>query len=193
LNATLRQCSRWRDTGLDLAVAVNLSMRNLHNPDLPDTIAGLLGAYGVVPESLVLEITESTLMADAKRALAIVGALRHLGVRLSIDDFGTGYSSLVHLKQLPVDELKIDQGFVRHLATSSDDAAIVRSTIALAHDLGLTVVAEGVEDRRACELLAGYGCDIAQGYYISRPVPAGQIPSLLQSLAATVRNSALAA
>jgi predicted signal transduction protein with EAL and GGDEF domain len=193
LNAAVKQCRAWRDVGIDLAIAVNLSMRNLHDPELPDTIASLLGAHGLLPESLILEITESTLMADPNRALSTVGALRHLGVRLSIDDFGTGYSSLVHLKQLPVDELKIDRGFVRHLATNANDAAIVRSTIALAHDLGLTVVAEGVEERRACELLAGYGCDVAQGYYISRPAPAEQIPALLQRLTAAAQESALAA
>jgi EAL domain-containing protein (putative c-di-GMP-specific phosphodiesterase class I) len=116
-----------------------------------------------------------------------------MGVRLSIDDFGTGYSSLVHLKQLPVDELKIDRAFVRQLATDDNDAAIVRSTIALAHDLGLAVVAEGVEEPRACELLAAYGCDVAQGYYISRPVPAGRIPARLQAISGSVRDSALAA
>jgi EAL domain-containing protein (putative c-di-GMP-specific phosphodiesterase class I) len=193
LNAGLRQCRAWRDAGIELDVAINLSMRNLHDPDLPDTIAGLLGAHGLVPESLILEITESTLMSDPKRALAVVGAVRQLGVRLSIDDFGTGYSSLVHLKQLPVDELKIDQAFIRHLATNADDAAIVRSTIALAHDLGLSVVAEGVEERRVCELLASYGCDIAQGYYISRPAAVEQIPQLLHSLSSAARGSALAA
>jgi EAL domain-containing protein (putative c-di-GMP-specific phosphodiesterase class I) len=193
LNAAGSQCRTWRNSGNELAVAVNLSARNLPDPRLPQTVAALLGTYGLVPESLILELTESTLLEDSRRALTVVGALRQIGVRMSIDDFGTGYSSLVHLKQLPVDELKIDQTFVRHLATNANDAAIVRSTIALAHDLGLTVVAEGVEDQRACELLAGYGCDVVQGYYIGRPVPVEQVPELVKSIVNTSPALLLAA
>ncbi len=191
--AALRQCREWRDGGLDLAVAVNLSMRSLHDAGLPELIARLLGAHGLLPEALIIEMTESTLMADPQRALTILTELSHMGVRLSVDDYGTGYSSLAYLKQLPVNELKIDQAFVCHLATNPDDAAIVRSTIGLAHDLGLSVVAEGVEDERAGELLAAYGCDLAQGYFISRPVPAAQIPTIVRARSATSRRLTLAA
>ena len=180
LEAALKQCREWRDAGIELAVAVNVSMRDLHDPGLPDTIAGLLGMHGLVPDMLTVEITESTLMADPTRALAITGALSGMGVRLAIDDFGTGYSSLAYLRQLPIDELKIDRTFVGHLATNPDDGAIVRSTISLAHDLGLPVVAEGVEDRRAYELLAAYGCDVAQGYFISRPMPSADIVAFVR-------------
>ena len=171
LDAALRQCSRWRHQGLDLAVAVNLSMRNLHDPEVVDTIRQLLTRWGIPPARLVVEITESSLMADAERAMDVLGRLRAMGVGISIDDFGTGYSSLAYLKRLPVDELKIDKSFVAHIASDDNDAAIVRSTIGLAHDLGLAVVAEGIEDEATWDYLAGLGCDVAQGYFISRPLP----------------------
>jgi diguanylate cyclase (GGDEF)-like protein len=171
LDAALRQCNRWRQDGLDLSVAVNLSMRNLHDPEVVDMSRQLLLRWGIPPARLVVEITESSLMADAARAMEVLGRLRGMGVSVSIDDFGTGYSSLAYLKRLPVDELKIDKSFVAHVATDRNDAAIVRSTIGLAHDLGLSVVAEGIEDHQTLELLAGLGCDVAQGYFISRPLP----------------------
>jgi diguanylate cyclase (GGDEF)-like protein len=171
LDAALRQCNRWRRDGLDLSVAVNLSMRNLHDPEVVDTIRQLLLRWGIPPARLVIEITESSLMADAARAMDVLGRLRGMGVSVSIDDFGTGYSSLAYLKRLPVNELKIDKSFVAHIASDSNDAAIVRSTIGLAHDLGLSVVAEGIEDQQTLEFLAGLGCDVAQGYFISRPLP----------------------
>lgn len=193
LTEALRQCREWRDVGLALDVAVNLSMRDLHSADLPGTVANLLDAHGLKPDSLIVEITESSLMADPQRALAISAALRRMGVRLAIDDYGTGYSSLAYLKQLAVHELKIDQAFVRNLATSADDAAIVRSTIGLAHDLGLVVVAEGVEDQRACKLLTADGCDVVQGYYISRPVPPAEIESFVRGLARAAAETLRAA
>jgi EAL domain-containing protein (putative c-di-GMP-specific phosphodiesterase class I) len=171
LDAALRQCNRWRQAGLDLAVAVNLSMRNLHDPEIADMIRQLLTRWGVPPASLTIEITESTLMADAARAMEVLERLRSMGVGVSIDDFGTGYSSLAYLKRLPVHELKLDKSFVAHMASDGNDAAIVRSTVGLAHDLGLSVVAEGVEDEQTWDLLARLGCDIAQGYFISRPLP----------------------
>ena len=171
LDAALRQCNRWRRDGLDLSVAVNLSMRNLHDPEVVDTIRQLLLRWGIPPARLVIEITESSLMADAARAMDVLGRLRGMGVSVSIDDFGTGYSSLAYLKRLPVDELKIDKSFVAHIASDGNDAAIVRSTIGLAHDLGLSVVAEGIEDQQTLEFLAELGCDVAQGYFISRPLP----------------------
>ena len=171
LDAALRQVNRWRQDGLALAVAVNLSMRNLHDPEIADMIRQLLTRWGAPPAALTIEIAESSLMADAVRAMEVLGRLRAMGVRVSIDDFGTGYSSLAYLKRLPVQELKIDKSFVAHMGSDDNDAAIVRSTIGLAHDLGLTVVAEGVEDRRTWDRLAAMGCDIAQGNYISRPLP----------------------
>jgi EAL domain-containing protein (putative c-di-GMP-specific phosphodiesterase class I) len=120
-------------------------------------------------------------MADAARAMDVLTRLRNMGVGISIDDFGTGYSSLAYLKRLPVDELKIDRSFVSHMALDDNDAAIVRSTIGLAHDLGLTVVAEGVEDQAAWDLLSSLGCDIAQGYYVSRPMPAEDLAQWLDA------------
>jgi EAL domain-containing protein (putative c-di-GMP-specific phosphodiesterase class I) len=127
--------------------------------------------WGLPPSSLTIEITESSLMADAARAMEVLNRVRAMGVSVSIDDFGTGYSSLAYLKRLPVHELKIDKSFVAHMANDENDAAIVRSTIGLAHELGLGVVAEGVEDRDTWELLSDVGCDVAQGYFISRPLP----------------------
>jgi EAL domain-containing protein (putative c-di-GMP-specific phosphodiesterase class I) len=171
VDAALRQCNRWRQEGLDLAVAVNLSMRNLHDPEVADTIRQLLLRWGIPPARLVIEITESSLMADAARAMEVLGRLRSMGVGIAIDDFGTGYSSLAYLKRLPVDELKIDKSFVAHMARDDNDAAIVRSTISLAHDLGLSVVAEGIEDEETLNRLTALGCDVGQGYFVSRPQP----------------------
>jgi len=179
LEAAVRQCNRWRQEGLDLAVAVNLSMRNLHDAEIVDTIRQLLSRWGIPPARLVIEITESSLMADAARAMEVLSRLREMGVGISIDDFGTGYSSLAYLKRLPVDELKIDKSFVANMASDENDAAIVRSTIGLAHDLGLTVVAEGIEDPATWDLLADLGCDVGQGYYISRPMPAAALGAWL--------------
>ncbi|MCA1644808.1 MAG: EAL domain-containing protein [Chloroflexi bacterium] len=175
LESALRQHKLWRGLGLDVPVSVNLSMRDLHDPSLPDTVAGLLHEFGIGAGGLRVEITESSLMLDPVRALATLTCLRQLGVHISIDDFGTGYSSLAYLKQLPVDELKIDRSFVRDLAIDESDLAIVRSTIDLAHNLGLSVVAEGVEDEPTLELLRGFGCDKAQGYLFSRALDAPEL------------------
>ncbi|MBI4492094.1 MAG: diguanylate cyclase [Chloroflexi bacterium] len=170
LDTALRQCQVWRSAGLDLPVAVNLSMRNLHDPQLPDMIAALLAAWAVPPANLELEITESAVMADPTRAMQVLTRLREMGLQIAVDDFGTGYSSLGYLKRLPVDELKIDKSFVLQMAQDENDAAIVRSTIGLGHDLGLAVVAEGVEDQASWNLLASLGCDSVQGYHMSRPL-----------------------
>ncbi len=176
IDAALRECGTWHHRGYDVAVSVNLSAQNLHDPQLPNTIAESLRTWGVSPSWLRVEITESCLMADPTRALDTLSRLSTLGVQISVDDFGTGYSSLAHLKRLPADEIKIDKSFVLHMGNSAEDAAIVRSTIGLGHDLGLTVVAEGVESPATLELLSSLGCDLAQGYYIGRPMP---IPELI--------------
>jgi diguanylate cyclase (GGDEF)-like protein/PAS domain S-box-containing protein len=171
LNAALRQCQQWREAGLHLPVAVNLSMRNLHDSRLPASIEALLQMWNVTPAWLTVELTESAVMADPGRAMEILGQLRQMGVRIAIDDFGTGYSSLGYLKRLPVQQIKIDKSFVMEMAADENDFAIVRSTIDLGHNLGLTVVAEGVENETTWELLTRLGCDGAQGYYFSRPLP----------------------
>jgi EAL domain-containing protein (putative c-di-GMP-specific phosphodiesterase class I) len=156
-------------------MAVNLSARNLRDPKLPDQVAELLQTFGVKPEWLELEITESVIMADPARAMEILTRLKKMGVRLSIDDFGTGYSSLGYLKKLPVDTIKIDKSFVIKMAADNDDAVIVCSIIDLAHNLCLKVVAEGVENQAIWDKLSTLGCDEAQGYYMSRPIPAEEL------------------
>jgi len=158
--------------GLPLTLSINLSTRDLLDPDLPQKFDALLVKHRVPAEAFCLEITESAIMDDPARALATLNRLSLLGFRLSIDDFGTGYSSLAYLKRLPVDELKIDKSFVMSMEKDLDDAKIVRSTIDLAHNLGLTVVAEGVEDAKAWQLLRELECDEAQGYHMGRPMPA---------------------
>ncbi len=178
LEAALKQRSEWQDTGPQVPVAVNLSMRNLHDLHLPDTVGELLQKWGGEPDWLVLEITESSLMADPERARQILARLCSMGVRIAIDDFGTGYSSLAYLKRLPVHELKIDRSFVQQM--SHGDAVIVRSTIGLGHDLGLTVVAEGVEDEATLHRLRSFACDVVQGYFVSRPLSAAQLSAWLQ-------------
>jgi diguanylate cyclase (GGDEF)-like protein len=170
LERSIAQCAIWRTDGNDLSVAVNLSVRNLLDPGLPGQISALLDTYGLPANALQLEITESMIMSDPERALVIVGRLSELGVRLSVDDFGTGYSSLANLKRLPIDELKIDRSFVSPMMQDESDLIIVRSTINLGHDLGLTVIAEGVEDELTLKRLATLGCDLAQGYHLSRPL-----------------------
>ncbi len=171
LAEAIRQAREWQRAGLLLGVSVNLSMWNLHDPALPDRVVALLRDHGLSPAWLRLELTESALMADTDRTMDVLARLATLGVRLAVDDFGSGYSSLAYLKRLPVDELKIDKGFVREMAANETDGAIVASTVGLGHALGLRVVAEGIEDRATWELLVGMGCDVAQGYYLSRPLP----------------------
>ena len=172
LEVSMQQCADWQAAGLPLHIAVNLSSRMLQDQTLPQAIASRLARWNLEPHALKLEITESSIMADPPQVLAILSLLQTLGVRLSLDDFGTGYSSLIHLRQLPVDEIKIDKAFVMGMATSAGDQAIVRATIDLAHNLGRQVVAEGVDDERVCRVLAELGCDFAQGYTFSRPLPA---------------------
>ena len=168
----LRQCRDWLDDGHELTVSVNLSTRDLIDVHLPDEIGRLLARAGVPPTLLELEITESVIMADPMRARGVVARLREMGVKVAIDDFGSGYSSLGYLKRLPVNDLKIDKSFVINMIDDPGDAVIVQSTIDLAHNLGLTVIAEGVENEDTWLRLRGLGCDVAQGWLIGRPLPA---------------------
>lgn len=168
-----RQCAAWRrQTGLAVRVAINLSARQFHDPELLPAIRGAVMDHDLPPAGLELEITESIAMADPESSLATLHALKDMGFGLAIDDFGTGYSSLSYLKQLPLDKLKIDRTFVQHMDTRGDDATIVRSTIHLAHDLGMTVVAEGVESAEHTAMLRDMGCECLQGFYFGRPAPA---------------------
>lgn len=170
-----RACKTWLAQGLHLKVSVNLSTRDLLDVDLPKKILTILNQYQLVPENFCLEITESAIMDDPIRAQQTLDHLSELGFELSIDDFGTGYSSLAYLKRLPVVELKIDKSFVLGMVKDLDDTKIVRSTIDLGHNLGLRVVAEGVENQQIMNLLAELGCDQAQGYFMSKPIPVDQI------------------
>ncbi|MEA9735089.1 putative bifunctional diguanylate cyclase/phosphodiesterase [Xanthomonas campestris] len=170
LDEALHCQSQWRAQGLELGMAINLSALDLSDPGLPDFVRGCLQRHAVPASSVTLELTESALMRDVEFALHMLHQLRNVGVRLSVDDFGTGYSSLAQLKRMPVNELKIDKSFVMQLAEGTDDAFIVRSTIDLGHNLGLSVIAEGVENDTALALLRGYGCDMVQGYLYSPPL-----------------------
>ena len=171
LDMALRFCRTSLDQGLRLPVAVNVSARSLFDPDFPAMVLDRLTRAGVPAELLVIEITEGTVMAYPNVAVQILHKLRDMGVRLSVDDYGTGYSSLSYLKKLPVDELKIDQGFIAKLTSDPDDAVIVASAMRLGHDLGLSVVAEGVENEETLVALEALGVDIAQGFHLGRPMP----------------------
>ena len=186
LDEALRQIAVWRAQGHTLRMAVNLSARLLSDLSLPDQIAAALRRHGVPASALVLEVTETGIMADAVRADTVVRALRALGVAIAIDDYGTGNASLNYLKRLEIDELKIDRSFVSTIGTESHDLIIVRSTIALANSLGLRVVAEGVEDEQTAQSLAALGCPIGQGYYLGEPSPA----HLIEELFAGARGAA---
>jgi len=179
LNEALNQHKLWLELGINLTVAVNLSQRVLYDLDLPERIQKCLIDLELSPEALQLEITEDATMIDPERALQILHRLDEMGILLSIDDFGAGYSSLAYLKRLPVDEIKIDKSFVIDMTESDDDTKIVHATIDLAHNLGLQVVAEGVEYASSLEILKALGCDYAQGYHISRPVTAKQLEQWL--------------
>ena len=175
----LRQCRAWRDAGLDLTISVNLSARNLFDSHLVDDIGSAIQVAGVPASALTLELTESTVMGGSKRSLAVLEGLQELGVALSVDDFGTGYSSLSHLRQLPVSELKVDKSFVFTMTSNDHDAVIVKALIDLGRSLGLHTVAEGVESAEAWDMLKEFGCEEAQGYLLSRPLPATQFTTWL--------------
>ncbi|HEX7151666.1 MAG TPA: EAL domain-containing protein [Thermoanaerobaculia bacterium] len=181
LDRALYQVRTWQDAGAPVHVAVNISARSLLDQTLPSKIHNLLTKWDVDPRFLKIEITESSIMADPAHALAILSLLQTMGVRLSVDDFGTGYSSLTHLRELPIDEIKIDKSFVIGMTTNEADAAIVRTMIDLGHNLGKQVCAEGVEDEATWRMLRDLGCDLAQGYWISRPKRAHELMDWLVS------------
>ncbi len=180
LAQALAQTRRWLDEGIRLPVAVNVSTRCLLDERFPDTVARLLAGSNVPGELLCVEITENTVMADPTMTISILRRLRELGAKIAIDDFGTGYSSMTYLKMLPVDELKIDRSFVGDMTADASNVVLVQSAVDLGHNLGLAVVAEGVEDIPTLEMLRGLGCDIAQGYYFARPLPADQVTALMK-------------
>ncbi len=171
LDLAIRQAKRWDESSVPVQVAVNLSPRCLLEADLPAKVQAILRQHGLSAHLLRLEVTETSIMADPARAITILTALQQAGVSLSLDDFGTGYSSMSYLKRLPVDELKIDRSFVTDMLTAGNDSVLVRSSIDLGHNLGLSVVAEGVEDSATMDRLAGLGCDVVQGYHLARPMP----------------------
>lgn len=171
LETALAQVARWRAQGLFVPVAVNVSPRDVHTPGFAGGVAARLARHGVPAGALQLEITEHVLLEDPQRAADTLAGLTGHGVKMSLDDFGTGYSSLVHLRRLPVSELKIDRSFVARLAVDNEDAEIVRCTIDLAHSLGLLVVAEGVEDDETWERLRDLRCDAVQGWLVAAAMP----------------------
>ena len=179
LAAAARQAREWRDGGTPLPVAVNLAAANVVDVALPEVVSGLLRRHGLPGELLECEISEHTAMGDPVRALDVLARLRALGVRLSLDDFGTGHSSLAYLKRLPLDAVKIDRSFVAGMVADEDDAVIVRSTIDLARNLRLAVVAEGVEDQATLDDLGALHCDVAQGFHLSPPLPVEQLEGWL--------------
>ncbi|QKE63626.2 EAL domain-containing protein [Aquipseudomonas campi] len=180
IEEVVRQLHEWNSRGLHMQVSLNISAEDLISQELAERVAALLARQAVAAEQLVFEITESAVMQDPERALEVLHSLRNCGIHLSVDDFGTGYSSLAQLKRMPVQELKIDQSFIRELDEQSDDAVIVRSTIDMSHSLGLKVVAEGVEFQHNLDLLRLWNCDTAQGYLISRPLPAQAFEQWMQ-------------
>jgi len=171
IDAALTQARAWQDEGIAVPIAVNLAAANILDSKLPDMVGERLAHHGVPGERLTCELSEHTVMADPRRATEVLQRLRALGVRLSLDDFGTGHSSLAYLKELPLDEVKIDRAFVSGMVGDANDALIVRSTIDLARNLGLEVVAEGVEGEEVLDRLRTLHCDEAQGFHLSRPLP----------------------
>ena len=176
----LDQCRRWLGEGREISVSVNLSPRSLNDSGFPAVVAERLRAHDVPAENLLLEVTESAIIFDPARAEETLRALSGLGVRLALDDFGTGHSSLALLGRLPLDQIKIDRSFVTDLLTNPGNDVIVRSIISLGHQLGLEVVGEGVETTEGTARLRQYGCDILQGYTLTRPLPADELERWLE-------------
>jgi EAL domain-containing protein (putative c-di-GMP-specific phosphodiesterase class I) len=175
IHDALAAVSRWREQDLHISVAVNLTAQQVANHDLPPQIEAALATHGLTGSALVVEVTESCLMANSVRTRTVLNHLRAMGVGVSIDDFGTGYSSFTHLRDLPITEIKIDKSFVTGAAGSTADAAIVRSAVELGHNLGLDVVAEGVETHDCLDVLTDMGCDMGQGFLFARPMPADDL------------------
>ncbi|HEY8707686.1 MAG TPA: EAL domain-containing protein [Burkholderiaceae bacterium] len=191
LRAALSQARLWRGAGLALRVAVNVSMDNLASLDFPDFVAAQAAAAGVSPEDVVLEVTESRLMKDLRTPLEVLARLRLKRFGLSIDDFGTGHSSLAQLRNFPFDELKVDRGFVHGAFADETLRAIYDASLGLARQLGMGIVAEGVEDRDDWDFLRRTGCAMAQGYFIARPMPADALPGWMQAWEVRVRGERL--
>jgi diguanylate cyclase (GGDEF)-like protein len=189
LEAALRQCAEWRVEHDGLTVAVNLAAADVLDVSLPKMVEELLGDHGLPGEALECEVSEHTVMSDPQRVAEVLAGLRRLGVRLSLDDFGTGQASLASLKELPLDEIKIDRSFITGMAHDDGDAVIVRSTIDLARNLGLDVVAEGVESEDVLQALVELRCGSAQGYFLSRPLPAAELGDWLSSRSTMARTS----
>lgn len=181
LQKALQDCAHWRGQGFELSVAINLSAQCLHDEMLADTLRQTLDRHGLPPACCILELTESAIMVDPIRARSVLVELHSIGVRISVDDFGTGYSSLAYLKQLPINEIKIDRSFVMEMMEDENDRIIVKAIVDLAHNLQLNVVAEGVNSQETLNLLAKQGCNEAQGYFIKRPIPADEVLVVLQA------------
>ncbi|MCH7930413.1 MAG: EAL domain-containing response regulator [Proteobacteria bacterium] len=190
LHAALKQIAQWRKHGSSVTVAVNLAPQLLSDLDLPDRLSDLLAEYGVDGSVLIVEVTESAAMTDAARTMDILTRLRLKGIELSMDDFGTGYSSLVELYRMPFSELKIDKSFVIDVNRNKEAEVIVRSIVDLGHNLGLKVCAEGVETEEAMSFLRSIKCDLAQGYYISKPLPPSDAMALIDTWAPADRDQA---
>ncbi len=181
LKSAFQQCAKWRQQGYDFIISVNLSTKDLHDPELPDVISGIAVSTNVNPEWIILEITESSIISQPELTLEILHRLHNMGYKLSIDDYGTGYSSLSYLKKMPLTELKIDRSFVQDMLNSDNDDVIVRATINLAHNLGLQVTAEGIETAEVMEKLKSYQCNIIQGFYISKPLPVSKFDEWIKT------------
>ncbi|MCH9051086.1 MAG: EAL domain-containing response regulator [Proteobacteria bacterium] len=190
LHAVLKQIAQWRKHGSSVAVAVNLAPQLLSDLGLPDRLSDLLAEYGVDGSALIVEVTESAAMTDAARTMDILTRLRLKGIEISMDDFGTGYSSLVELYRMPFSEMKIDKSFVIDVNRDKEAEVIVRSIVDLGHNLGLKVCAEGVETEEAMDFLRSIKCDLAQGYYISKPLPPSDAMALIDTWAPADRDQA---
>ena len=175
LNNAMRQATAFARSGLDIAIAVNISACSLRDDSLVGYTKMLLQKNNIAPDRLILEITESAMMQDPNMGLNLLNQLSELGVQISIDDYGTGYSSLAYLKRLPVNEMKIDRTFIKDMADDEDDRLIVGTTIDMGHNFGLRVIAEGVEDGQTVDLLKQMGCDQVQGYYYAKPMPVDEL------------------
>jgi diguanylate cyclase (GGDEF)-like protein len=181
LDKALEQCALWKQDGLHIPVAVNLSIKNLHDLNFPNEVKKMLEKWEIDPHLLVLEITESCIIIDQERVTRVVNELKSIGTKLSIDDFGTGYSSISYLKRFPAREIKIDKSFIMDMISNEENAIIVKSTIDMVHNIGCKVVAEGVENQETLNLLAGLDCDFIQGFHVCYPLPPNQITEWFRS------------